>query len=329
MTTPARLLYEGAGSPPSPKPAAAYDGPCYWCGLPCDGLGVPVAKVCNSMFSDHHLASSPEATHVCVPCTWAMAGKGSDTLRTWSIVYREDQPPYPNHEKSNPARHSRNACLCARNDMTPVLDALLEPPDGRWFVSIAEKGKIHTLPHARVNHSQAWWLVRFERFDVTSTPQTFARLLHHQAQLYQTGFVKEDIRIGEPHPSKLVKYGIDLWHHHNTVLSPDRHSPAFQLALFLLKKDGIEDVIERTAHAAEPRSGDGPGSASRARRDAIGVDREDRPTGLVDPGEGCARLRDGNAGLRDVRSRNGREPADPHPQGGVSQGNLFDWAGTQ
>jgi hypothetical protein len=261
-----------------------------------------------------------------------MGGSPPKTLRAFTIVYREDIEPAPNHECASCMPPIRHAALLKKDCPGPVVDALLDPPAGQWFVVVCDGGKIHVLPFARVNTSRSSWTVRFERLDVRCTPSTFALIIHHQAVLYRTGFVKEDIRSGEPHPGKLVKYGADLWSAADEVLSRHRNTPAFELALFLLKKESLDELIERTIGSADPRvtaalaaRADGPGGPPGAGSDEIGIDRADQSDGLVASREVCSAVGDSDAGLRDLCVQDGREAPDRDPAAALRQRDLFDW----
>src|SRR5690606_32084086 len=111
---------------------------------------------------------------------------------------------------------------------------------------IADSGKIHCLPHARINHGRGPWVVRYERVSVRSSPDEFAHVIHHAAQLYAGGFTKDDITSGRPHPSKLAKHGIDVWRRHATPLVPFVGGPLMDLAVALLRKETLDDLIART-----------------------------------------------------------------------------------
>jgi hypothetical protein len=167
----------------------------------------------------------------------------------WTVVYREDRTAPPSHPKAAPARVVPGAHLCARNDLSHLLATLLEPPrSGRWFAAVADSGKIHTLPYSPLLEGGAGpWRLRFERQYASASPAQFAGLLWHAASLYAAGFVKRDIASGEPHPSSLAKYGVETWRQHDERLRPFRGLPASRLAIWMLRKDMIDDQISAAA----------------------------------------------------------------------------------
>jgi len=243
-TTAARLLHAAAGHPPSPKPTRPAAGPCYVCGETCKGEAVPIKRVCGPNFTDHDGSLAPWSQHVCVPCTWALSGRPPDTFRMWSVVYREDLSPAPSHPKAPciPRAHLTN-----KADVSAIVDVLIDPPPiGRWFCSITSSGQVHTLPFAPVNVGDAAWAVRFERETVRSTPDEFCHVLHHASALLAAGFVRDDITTLNPHPSKLVKHGIETWRHHAARLEPYRTGNLLSLVIFLSRKEAYIANRDRT-----------------------------------------------------------------------------------
>jgi hypothetical protein len=245
-TTPTRILWDGAGKPaPSKSPSRPGSDPCYWCGLPCDGGGVRAQDVCGKMFSDHESAEIPWSKSVCVPCAWVMEGKGGNTLRSWSVVYREDKTMPPSNSAVHPRFLAPHAWIGSKDDLSPVVDVLLDPPEGRWFCSVASSGKIHTLPHTRLNFGSGRWSVRFERLHVVSTTEAFRRVNLLTSLLLKLGFGKNDIVTLNPHPSKLAKYGVKEWRQFATELAPEKNSALLRLVVFLQPKENF-GVVNRT-----------------------------------------------------------------------------------
>jgi hypothetical protein len=139
------------------------------------------------------------------------------------------------------------AHLTAKNDLSELLGVLLDPPtDGSpWFASVADSGQKHVLPFAKLNYGERW-NVRLEDENVHGTSAGFGAVLHVAAILYQAGFNREEIETGAPRPSKLIEAGFEFWKKHNKYINPKRGGGLLRLAVFLLRKDGIEDVIERS-----------------------------------------------------------------------------------
>ena len=226
-----QLLWLAAGRPDPRKPVHEADASCFWCGVRVSE-GCRVRDVCGSSFTDHDVAAVPTSPWVCVPCTWTMTGRPPDTLRLWSVIYREDREAAPSHEKApnlGPRLHLQNKADPSE------FDALLrEPPYGPWIASVADSGKIHVVPFARINRGRRW-CVRFERHDVRSTSEEYSRVADATQALYDAGFSKGDIEHG-PSPSRLLRCGVELWRANDELLLPYRGGALFQLVMFLMRK---------------------------------------------------------------------------------------------
>jgi len=326
--TPAQILWSAKGEPPCGKPAVEHEGLCRWCGLPCGGRGVLAKKAEGGMFSDGYGAGAPTATHWCLPCTWLKGGRPPQTYRMWSVLWRADGESAPNHKKAHADLAAPGLHLAARNDLSAIVGALLSPPDGQWFCSLAVSGQIHTLPFARLNCGPGQWCVRLDRDDVMATPQALAQVLHHAASLYAAGFGGDEILSGEPQISRLVKYGIATWRTHAAHLHPyHTESPLLELALFLCNKDCAD---ERATQTAGRGYCDCNRCAARPFDDELRPARDDRPEAMVAPRE--ERADDlGREELQlaaDGELDGGQPPGPGDPQPG-RQMSLFDWADSE
>lgn len=203
-----------------------------WCGRGVRGSACRGKDVFGSSFTDHDVLARPSSPWVCVPCAWTLTGKPPDTLRLWSLVYREDRDAAASHEKApslGPRIHLQN-----KADPSEADAVLRDPPDSPWVCTVADSGKIHTVPFAQINAGRAW-TARFERWDVRSTSDEYARIADAMQALMDAGFSKADIS-GEPSPGRLLRCGMELWREHDATLRPYRGGPLFDLALFLRRK---------------------------------------------------------------------------------------------
>ncbi len=182
-----------------------------------------------------------------------MTGRPPDTLRLWSLVYREDRAAAVSHASAP----NLGSYVHLQNKADPSeFDAILrDPPTTTWICSIADGGKIHVVPHARINHGADTWCVRYERFNVHSNTAEYIKLAGAMQALLDVGFSKGDIKT-EPSPGRLVRCGIDMWRTYDSLLRRYRGGALFEVALFLRRrKDGNTDR-------------DGKGDAARAGDDA-------------------------------------------------------------
>lgn len=274
-----RLVWVDCGKQRPTQKVSRANGLCYWCG---QSLGVDAcraADVCSKTFTDHEHARRPSSDWVCEGCSWVMSGAPPNTYRMWSVVYREDREAAPSHEKAAQSRVGPHTHLAGKNDLRELVQILLEPPQARWAVSVADSGQIHTLPFAPINRGDGYG-VRFERVTVRTNAKTFGTVLHHVASLYAAGFSKEAIGTGDVNPSSMLANGIDVWRLHARALRPWRGSPICDLALFLTNKEMANDYALRTRGSV-----DGDCSRPGAVCDGVRVDEEDRCHRVVAAGE--------------------------------------------
>lgn len=209
--------------------------PCYLCG----GSGAPTKPLStlSKNFTQHALARSPSSDQVCESCLQALAGKPPDTLRMWSLLWREDGR-YSQPSASGLA--GPRVWLGNKADLRPIVETLVFPPDSSWVCCVADSGKLHTLPFAVVNSGRQW-VVRLDRIDVEGSSAEFAHVLGRVARLVGQGFSRKSIREGEPTVYELVKFGLDFWKENSTEAVAS--SPLLELALLVTKKDHVDDTL--------------------------------------------------------------------------------------
>jgi hypothetical protein len=314
LSPASHLLWQDAGCPEITKPTHLAPGDrCAMCGH--EEAMVRAKDAFGPGFTDHDKLALPGSPWVCVPCVWVLGRNPPHSFRLWAIVWREDWTAPPGNEKAAYPHGPRTLCT-SKADMSAVIDTLLSPPPCRWVVSIPESGQIHTLPFARVNQGDGDWVVRYEREDVASNPAELAEVLYHVASLLDAGFVRDDVVSLEPHPSKLVKYGIAKWREHAEPLRMYRRSALIAMAIILTKRE--------TTHAVRVRS-DASRTRSGAAHDEQRQHQEHITHGLV--AAGADRAPDRGAEVADVgrvHHHHGKKAGDRNTSQGVRQLDLFD-----
>lgn len=280
------LLWQDAGSP-EPRKRVSPTGPggarCYLCASYID-RGVHRTDAFGPGFTDHDRAQSPTSHWVCCACVWLMGEKPPNTFRLWSVVYREDRPAAASTAKAVYPHGPHTHCT-SKADVSEIVDVLFDPPDSPWVCSIADSGQIHILPWCRVNVGDAW-TVRYEREDITATSDEFAHVLYHASALLAAGYIRDDIETLDPHPSKLVRHGIDIWRVHASPLKQWRRSGLLRLALSLTRKETYGATRDRTRARLDRRPAISDSARSSARNDGERDDGEDQPDRLVAAREG-------------------------------------------
>ena len=235
MLSASQNVWHALDRPDCQRPTGATEALCALCGAPCGGVGVRQRDaIAAASFSDWRDLAVPGSGYLCRACTWSMRGRPPDTIRMWSVLWREDEKiPKSLGPWGAPAVHLNN-----KSDLSAFVDILRNPPQCRWLVALADSGQIHTLAFAPVNLPCAHqWGIRFERNDVRAGAGDF-RLLHDTAvALYRAGFSRNDIFTGEVRPPALCKHGIDVWREHRPRIAPWFNSKLLELACFFLRKE--------------------------------------------------------------------------------------------
>ena len=242
------ILWAAAGRPDPRRKTVPATGACYWCSIPITGDDARACKVddvITDTFTDQDQALMRSSPWLCPGCAWTMTGRPPDTLRLWSVLWRDDgwQRPdnHPAAKDLGPAIHLQN-----KADPSAFRAVLRDPPAGRWLCSIADSGQIHTVPFAEVNHGAGRYSVRFERTTVWTTPEVYRLIDDTVSELVAAGFSKDDIAAGTPSPYRLTAETIPIWRSAMSRLAAYRGGHLLNLALFLFRKEKKTDEPART-----------------------------------------------------------------------------------
>jgi len=283
MRLACNLLWRAAGRPDPRRKTFAAQGQCYWCADRIDGQACKVDDVITDSFTDQDQAFARSSQWLCIACAWAMTGRPPDTLRMWSLAYREDGATMPaHHEACSVLPALSNVTAQNKADPSVFRGMLRSPPSiGQWFVSIADSGQVHVLPFAPVNSGSGRYGVRFERNTVWAYPADYVRVDDAYGALMAAGFSKGEIESGEPYVSRISANG-SAWSRHFPTIRPHLNSGLLGLISFLIRKDKNDDSREqgRDVRAA--------GSSPRASNDAIREPAGDSTDPVVEPSKDSA-----------------------------------------
>ena len=236
------MAWEAAGRP-ARADATSVPGRCLVCRADTDTT-VPAKTALGANFD--YATAKGRGDSVCVPCTWALAGKPPQTFRLWSIAVT-DSVTLPPSMPGAPYPSDGRLHLCNRRDMSVIVGVLTDPPACGWAVAVAQSGQKHLLPYTPVNHGTGAWRARWESTDVTSTPDVFAALLGAVAALRVAGHHPTNIARGEPSVTALKGDGLTEWRRHHHTIRPHAGSPLLDLALHCTTKENINDLAVRFA----------------------------------------------------------------------------------
>lgn len=208
--------------------------PCYVCGGTAYDKSSGVNDLPDS-FTSQDMCRAPWSAVVCSQCSSFMAGRPS-----------AENPPQRMFSHAWSERDGWRRFN--KSETKPAWDLMLNPPDGPWFLALAESGQIHVVPFASVNYGRSPWIVRLERIDVASSTPEFAALAFAITDAYCAGFSRDNIWTGEPSVRALMAEGArETWTRHHQVFKIYHQSPLMGLICSLLRQDGTHEYRDRCA----------------------------------------------------------------------------------
>lgn len=243
MRPAVRLIHDLAGRPPVEGASASQFKPveavCCMCGQ-VEAVTAPAGRVLGANFTDRTMFHRADSDRVCEACTAVASGKPPRTFRLWTVVATPGHTLPPSQEKAAAwiGQHD-GLCLTSRADTTPIIDTLLDPPDGEWVVSIAESGQKHVAPYAVINQGPTG-IIRMETVNIAYQRDTFRRVLKEALALRRLGVPAADIMTGTP---RYLKSRADLaaWREYSQNLCGYEGSPLLNLTLWVITKKVIEN----------------------------------------------------------------------------------------
>lgn len=227
---------------------------------------VPANVAIPSTDTDRDRFIAPWSDVVCTACVWCSEGRPPDTIRMWSILYREDgdlenpglfREYITAKQKEKGTSYGVSALLGCEDvlalvnkaNLSSIVRTLVNPPQSPWAACLADSGQIHLLRFARMNVGRQWTIL-LEREEIEGDSDTFSRVLWHVASLRQAGFHTNDIETLSPHPRSLREAPLAWMTHARKVL---RERPDLRdLALFLCTKDFTDEYRSLSEEAVGP-----------------------------------------------------------------------------
>lgn len=242
ILTPTQLLYQAAMKTPDvqvPKGVIHYrppqvedvpDEPCWLCGAPTHGRGLPLAKALSDTFTDHGWSKSPNSSSVCEACCFARAPMKPSPLRMYSILATPRGLRHPMRSEWR--------------------DILLNPPEPPVLACIAVSGQKWLHFKGRIAYSRDPFVVLLEEMPVWVEAARYRAVLSDVEELLRV-FTRQEIETGRYVEHRVREFGLDRWQQIESRLEPERGTPLFQLVLYVAQK---------------PEGGDEPRSTGSTRR---------------------------------------------------------------
>lgn len=252
----------GMGDYPPPEPevkrgraARARYGPdaaCWLCDGETDGVGWWRDTAIPSTFTNHNQARCLTSESLCQPCaamaskaTWeryvaAHPEKGLKTghAMSWRCYSHVFSPSIPGgHDSPNRARWRQ---------------WLLDPPDPPFLFVVAESGQKHLIFRARIAYSRDRFPVQVEEDRIFVDRQRLALCLDAFEWLYQMGFTKDEVRLGEYSQARVLAAGLGRWRAaENAFVSWRQMEPDLVRLAHFVAELPAEERERRAARAAE------------------------------------------------------------------------------
>jgi CRISPR type IV-associated protein Csf1 len=200
------------------------------CGGATDDVGWPQATAIAPTFTQHNTAACSDSDAVCQACAALTRAETFQALvrrlglpikvttkdgRPWvqagwhcySHLVSEDG----HYEAPHPAR---------------MREVLLDPPAGRWVLTINTSGQKHTLFRAVIASSRDYFPVQFDEERVWITRADFVACLAAWEYLAALGCGKDGIETGRYHPADTMRAGLAAWWPAEAAMAPWRADPA-------------------------------------------------------------------------------------------------------
>lgn len=178
---------------------------------------------------------------LCCACLWSLKGKPPNTLRMWSILYREEGSWTTTSHPDAPD-FGTPFLLTDSRQWVEVLRILQNPPSGRWAMGLTTNRKVHIAPFVRIRTGSRLCEALVDRVRTSWSPLEVQELIEHMVPLLKAGALRRDIAFGTPSSTSLSRVGKPLWHHFR-ALEPWRQSPLLALIERCLSKE-VLSVIE-------------------------------------------------------------------------------------
>lgn len=242
MTSAQRLVFEAAGCPEiegsKAKELKPEPGTCAVTGE-YEEITAPVHKALGKNFVDTSIWRA-QSDRVGKPALWCSSGGGRKSPRMWTWICTPGRELPDSVEKAY-IHGKKGICQTNRSMTTPVIDTLLDPPDGEWMVCVAVSGQKHVLPYANTNVGREQWEVRMEDTTVTSNPDEFRLVFETCLAMRRLGLSDEAILTRQPLYMKTSDQ-LEQWKQLAETLEPYRTSPVTTLALWCITKPILENT---------------------------------------------------------------------------------------
>ena len=240
------MIYELAGQPDLIESAEAKledkPGTCIICAQH-EERTARAKTALGTNYTDRTLFHAPYSDRVCGPCLWCVTGPTLGSLRPWSIIATPGNILPESAEKAHQwVGETPGLCLTNRANTKPIINTLMNPPEGEWAVTIAESGQKHVLPYGTINKGKSAWTIRMDSINITCTPKEFTTVFQAFLALRRAGHKTDDIQQGAPTLAAInTEQDLQAWQENATKLQKYSNSPLLHMTGWLITKGIIEN----------------------------------------------------------------------------------------
>lgn len=194
--------------PYAPPRGHCRDPWCWLCGGETGGVGWRQTDAIAPTFTQHNMAQRGDCGAVCQACAsltraesfQALVARKQLSIKTWkqcgwhsySHFIREDG----HYEAPTPSR---------------MREILLNPPVGRWLLTLNTTGKKHTIFRASVASSAVWFPLQVDEETIWTGVEEFVGCLGAFERLTALGCGKDGVQTGRYHPADTMRAGLGNW----------------------------------------------------------------------------------------------------------------------
>lgn len=216
---------------------------CWLCAGDAGSDAWTLKDAIGSGFTASNIAKAPHSGAVCSSCVALMSRDA------WILACEKHghSPNFPAVEGKKPSLSNwmfsshvfiEDIKTWLRPDRAQTKEIILNPPKGRWLISLAAVGKKHVLFQAPINDGVDNFFVQLDSDTILVDRALFTEILDLFELGYNNGLSKESMLSGNYSQAAILKWGISNWRELESSLSIYRakHYAMLQLAHYCARK---------------------------------------------------------------------------------------------
>jgi hypothetical protein len=178
---------------------------CWLCGGDTNGKGLMQHVHIGMTFTQHNTAKCSDSDCLCNACACVI-----DSV-TFKKMVTDRQLPIKIWSQAGWHSYSHyihDSGIYKSPNRKEMRDIILNPPSGRWVLTVNSSGKKHTVFRASVASSTKTFPVQLDETTVWCDADLITACIADFEALSALGFSKDSILSGDYHPAQMLKVGI-------------------------------------------------------------------------------------------------------------------------